>query len=157
MVRDHFLWGKALQVWLSLTVTGLRSVLGLFNFSRIYISDFSDLARPLTEALKGGFLCVTPLEWTLEMDESFSLLKSAPLVHSWTLKRGGAQLLKLYAFKSALTIVSDEIECNHVNISQIVPTVTMSSIRIAQCGSFAVTLPLLLWSLLILQLVINHW
>lgn len=36
------------------TITGLRSVMGLFNFSRIYIPDFSDLARPLTEALKGG-------------------------------------------------------------------------------------------------------
>lgn len=98
------------------TVTGLRSVLGLFNFSRIYISDFSDLARPLTEALKEGYLCVTPLEWTLEMDESFSLLKSALSSTPGHSREVVLKLLKLYAFKSALTIVSDEIECNHVNI-----------------------------------------
>lgn len=51
--------------------------MGLFNFNRVYIPDFSDLAKPLTEALKGGLPGASPLEWTVEMTESFTLLKSA--------------------------------------------------------------------------------
>lgn len=61
------------------TVTGLRSLMGLFNFNRMYIPDFSDLAKPLTEALKGGLPGASPLEWTADMAESFTLLKSALL------------------------------------------------------------------------------
>lgn len=42
------------------TVTGLRSLMGLFNFNRVYIADFSDLAKPLSEALKGGLPGASP-------------------------------------------------------------------------------------------------
>lgn len=51
--------------------------MGLFNFNRVYIPDFSDLAEPLTEALKGGLPGASPLEWTADMAEPFTLLKSA--------------------------------------------------------------------------------
>lgn len=51
--------------------------MGLFNFNRVYIPDFSDLAEPLTEALKEGLPGASPLEWTADMAEPFTLLKSA--------------------------------------------------------------------------------
>lgn len=36
------------------TVTGLRQVMGLLNYCRQYVSEYTELSKPLTEGLKGG-------------------------------------------------------------------------------------------------------
>ena len=59
------------------TVSGLRSVLGLLNYNRQYIPEFSDIAKPLNESLKGGLAGSVRLSWTPEMEEAFTLLKSS--------------------------------------------------------------------------------
>ena len=79
------------------TVTQLRQFLGLANFQRKFIHQFSTIAKPLS--------CVTGgpkrkrIEWTPEMDGAFEAIK-AKLVEETTLTfpdyRTGASPLELY-------------------------------------------------------------
>ncbi|KAL0167261.1 hypothetical protein M9458_039105, partial [Cirrhinus mrigala] len=52
-------------------VTGLRQVMGLLNYCRQYVSEYTELSKPLTEALKGGKPGMELIEWTEEMEEAF--------------------------------------------------------------------------------------
>lgn len=52
----------------------LREFLGAAEFCRIWIPRFSDLARPLYEALKGKEK--TPLEWGPSQEAAFPTIKT---------------------------------------------------------------------------------
>lgn len=65
---------KAIVDWPQpMTVTDLRSFLGLANFYRRYIRDFSAIAAPLTELLKKGTLFC----WNASHQDAFDNLKNA--------------------------------------------------------------------------------
>lgn len=59
------------------SITGVREVMGMFNYIRLHIPDFSDISRPLVNLMKGGLPGNAKIEWTAEDDESFVLLKQA--------------------------------------------------------------------------------
>ena len=62
------------------SVDGVRSFLGMAGYYRIYINNFSSIARPLTDLLKKD----QPFLWTHECEEALCMLKqkltSAPLL-----------------------------------------------------------------------------
>lgn len=57
------------------TVTGLRQVMGLLNYCRQYVSEYTELSKPLTEALKGGKPGPELIDWTEEMEDAFVSIK----------------------------------------------------------------------------------
>jgi len=66
---------KAIELLKPHTVTGLRQVMGLLNYSRQCVSEYTELSKPLTEALKGGKPGADLIEWTEEMEEAFVSIK----------------------------------------------------------------------------------
>jgi hypothetical protein len=63
---------ESIKKWKSLISTkGVRSFLGLANFYKMFIKDFSALTKPLTNFMnkKGSF------EWKDEQQSAFNLLK----------------------------------------------------------------------------------
>jgi hypothetical protein len=58
------------------TVKELQSFLGLANYYRKFVKDFSKLAIPLTDALQQASR-TRPLEWTTAMSSAFQLVKIA--------------------------------------------------------------------------------
>ncbi|XP_039537908.1 uncharacterized protein LOC120486109 [Pimephales promelas] len=80
-----------------LTVTGMRKVMGLFNYCRQYIPDFASITSPLIDLYKGGKPGMEQINWTPEAEEAFTSMKekltSAPALglpdgrlpfHLWT-------------------------------------------------------------------------
>ena len=59
------------------TITGVREVMGMFNYIRVHIPDFADISRPLVHLMKGGLPGSAKIEWSTEADEAFMLLKQA--------------------------------------------------------------------------------
>ena len=54
-------------------VTGVRALLGMGNYYRRFIRDYSKKMRPLTELTKDN----VPFEWTSECDKALATLKEA--------------------------------------------------------------------------------
>jgi hypothetical protein len=63
---------ESIKEWQNLmSAKGVRSFLGLANFYRKFIKNFSSLAKPLTDLLKKEGL----FEWKGEQQKLFNLLK----------------------------------------------------------------------------------
>ena len=66
------------------TVSQLRSFLGMANFFRSHLPAFSEVSAPLTDLLRHTTGGRQRLQWTLECDQAFQLVKdmltSAPLL-----------------------------------------------------------------------------
>ena len=64
----------AIQRWpIPRSVRDVRSFLGLANFYRRFVRDYSKLAMPLTELTKDAI----PWQWNIEQQQSFDALKAA--------------------------------------------------------------------------------
>ena len=62
----------AIQSWEApRTVKGVRSFLGFANYYRLFIPDFADIARPLTDLTKKG----QPFNWDNKAQQAFEELK----------------------------------------------------------------------------------
>ena len=59
------------------TVRDVRKILGLFNFCRNHIPDFSVIAAPINALLKGPHRPLETVDWTRECEDAFTTLKSA--------------------------------------------------------------------------------
>ncbi|WP_353213430.1 reverse transcriptase domain-containing protein, partial [Rhodovarius sp.] len=58
------------------TVRDLQGFLGLVNFYRPFFPAAAKILRPLTEALKGGPACSSPVSWSPEMESAFLTAKA---------------------------------------------------------------------------------
>lgn len=66
---------KAVREWPKpSSISNLRGFLGLANFYRKYVKDFSKIASPMSELLKKGH---SIMDWTQEQDHAFETLKTA--------------------------------------------------------------------------------
>jgi predicted aspartyl protease/transposase InsO family protein len=79
---------RAIRQWEApSTVKGVRQFLGFANFYREFISDFSSIARPLTQLTRKG----TPFQWGPEERAAFHKLKemfiTAPILAQWDPER----------------------------------------------------------------------
>ncbi|KAL1277415.1 hypothetical protein QQF64_024088 [Cirrhinus molitorella] len=109
-------------------ISELRSFLGVCNYSRQFIENYSDIARPLTSLLKKD----CPFLWTDAQDNAVQELKrhlcSAPCLAYPTLRRSSISKLDFPTTASALACTNDTIKtkewslmpakhCSHPNSS----------------------------------------
>ena len=63
---------QAITNWLApTTVKGGRGFLGFANYYRMFINDYSEIARPLTQLTRKD----APFLWTTDCQHAFDLLK----------------------------------------------------------------------------------
>ena len=56
-------------------VSGVKQILGMFNFYRKFILDFATLAEPIVELTRGKMKKYSEIKWDQTYDECLSLLK----------------------------------------------------------------------------------